>query len=100
MLDPVWVERGRMHQMCVGFDDSTLLNSFDGLVYVALQELATRVSHRNTGKLLDDPCGYEIMSRVAADENLHYLFYKDVVAAALDVDPSGTVCAIDRQVRT
>src|SRR2546421_6152506 len=98
-LDPVELERGRMAQAsgAVVPEPST---PADGLVYVALQELATRVSHRNTGKLLDDPCGYEIMSRVAADENLHYLFYKDVVAAALDVDPSGTVCAIDRQVRT
>jgi len=99
-LDPVWLERGRMHQMCVGFDDSDLPSSMDGLVYVALQELATRVSHRNTGKLLDDPCAYEIMSRVAADENLHYLFYKDLVTAGLELDPSATVCAIDRQVRT
>src|SRR5438552_4508317 len=66
---------------------------------VALQELATRISHRNTGKLLADKPGYEIMASVAADENLHYLYYKDIVAAALEVDPSGTVCAIYRQVR-
>ena len=36
-----------------------------GLVYVALQELATRVAHHNTGKLLDDPAGREVMKRVA-----------------------------------
>ena len=99
LLDPVELERGRMQQMSVGFDDSDLPTSTDGFVYVALQELATRVSHRNTGKVLDDKPGYEIMARVAADENLHYLYYKDVVAAALQADPSGTVCAIDRQVR-
>ena len=29
----------------------------DGIVYVALQELATRIAHRNTGKLLEDPAG-------------------------------------------
>src|SRR4051794_14082341 len=99
LLDPIELERGRMHQMSVGFDDSQLPTSTDGFVYVALQELATRISHRNTGKLLDDKVGYDIMARVAADENLHYLYYKDIVAAALEVDPSGTVCAIDRQVR-
>jgi acyl-[acyl-carrier-protein] desaturase len=66
---------------------------------VALQELATRISHRNTGKLLEDRLGYEVMARVAADENLHYLFYRDLVTAALEVDPSGMVCAIERQVR-
>jgi acyl-[acyl-carrier-protein] desaturase len=72
----------------------------DGIVYVALQELATRISHRNTGKLLNDPAGFAIMSRVAADENLHHLFYRDLVSAALEVDPSGMVAAIERQVRS
>ena len=40
------------------------------------------------------------MSRVAADENLHHLFYRDLVSAALEIDPSGMVAAIERQVRT
>jgi acyl-[acyl-carrier-protein] desaturase len=71
----------------------------DGLVYVALQELATRISHHNTGKLLTDKAGYEVMKRVASDENRHYLFYRDLTSAALEVDPSGTIMAIERQVR-
>jgi len=97
-LDPVALERGRMHQMCTGFYDN-LGTAADGFVYVALQELATRIAHRNTGKMLDDPVGNKVMARVAADENLHWLFYKDMVASALEVDPSGTVCAIERQVK-
>ncbi|MGH9302175.1 MAG: acyl-ACP desaturase, partial [Acidimicrobiales bacterium] len=71
----------------------------DALVYVTLQELATRVAHRNTGKLIGDPVGYAVMARVAADENMHHLFYRDLTSAALAVDPSGTMMAIDRQVR-
>jgi acyl-[acyl-carrier-protein] desaturase len=71
----------------------------DGFVYVALQELATRIAHRNTGKLLEDKPGYDVMARVASDENLHYLFYRDLVTAALGVDPSSVVVAIERQVR-
>ena len=71
----------------------------DTMVYVCLQELATRISHRATGKLLDDPAGYRVMARVAADENLHFLFYRDLVAAALEVDPSTLVLAIENQVR-
>jgi acyl-[acyl-carrier-protein] desaturase len=67
---------------------------------VALQELATRISHYNTGKLLTDKPGYEVMKKVASDENRHYLFYRDLVTAALEIDPSGTVMAIERQVRT
>jgi acyl-[acyl-carrier-protein] desaturase len=39
------------------------------------------------------------MARVAADENLHYLFYRDLVTAALEVDPSAVVLAIEAQVR-
>jgi acyl-[acyl-carrier-protein] desaturase len=72
----------------------------EALVYVALQELATRISHRNTGTLLEDEAGYKVMARVAADENLHYLFYRDLVSAALEIDPSATMIAIERQVRT
>src|SRR5438105_6099903 len=97
-LDPVELERARMVQVTRGQvpQPSTVA---DGVVYVALQELATRIAHRNTGKLLDDPAGYAILSRVASDENLHYLLYRDLVSAALEVEPSATMCAIERQVR-
>lgn len=97
-LDPVALERARMQQMSTAVvpePDSVA----DGLVYVALQELATRISHHNTGKLLEDRAGHEVMARVAADENLHHLFYRDVVSAALDVDPSTVLLAVERQVR-
>ena len=60
-----------------------------GVVYVTLQELATRIAHRNTGKVIGDKCGYDVMARVAADENLHYLFYRDLGTAALELDPVG-----------
>jgi len=97
-IDMRELERARMRQVSMGLvpNPDTIA---DGIVYVALQELATRISHRNTGKLLDDPEGLAIMSRVAADENLHHLFYRDLVSAALEIDPSGMVAAIERQVR-
>jgi acyl-[acyl-carrier-protein] desaturase len=40
-----------------------------------------------------------VMNRVAADENLHHLFYRDLVSAAIEVDPSTIVKSIDRTVR-
>lgn len=97
-VDPIALERARMHQVSTGItpDPGT---PADGLAYVALQELATRIAHRNTGKLLDDRLGYDVMARVASDENLHYLFYRDLVTAALEVDPSTTMIALERQVR-
>jgi acyl-[acyl-carrier-protein] desaturase len=96
--DPVVLERGRMQHAEYGFHQP-INGAADGFVYVALQELATRISHRNTGKLMDDKAGYDVMARVAADENMHYLFYKDVATAALALDPSTMVLAMERQVR-
>ena len=97
-VDPVELERGRMAQVSTGQTPQPK-SIPDAVVYLCLQELATRISHRNTGKLLDDPIGYDVMARVAADENLHYLFYRDLGSAALAVDPSAMVLAIERQVR-
>jgi acyl-[acyl-carrier-protein] desaturase len=98
MLDLVALERARMRHVSTGFDPGIRGHSVtDGIVYLTLQELATRVSHWNTGRFLDDT-GVAVMKRVAADENLHFLFYRDLTSAALVADASGTVEAIDRQV--
>ncbi len=96
-IDPVELERGRMVQMSSGAvpEPETVV---DGLAYVTLQELATRISHFNTGSHLTDPAGKAIMRRVAADENLHFLFYRDAMSAVIEVDPSRAVIAIERQV--
>jgi acyl-[acyl-carrier-protein] desaturase len=48
---------------------------------------------------MEDKAGNAVMKRVGADENMHYLFYKDVAAAALTLDPSTMVLAMERQVR-
>ncbi|MEO6121724.1 MAG: acyl-ACP desaturase [Acidimicrobiales bacterium] len=100
-LDPVELERARMSQVSGGVAPEPE-SVPDTMVYVALQELATRISHMNTAKHLTeaDRTGYEIMARVAADENLHFLFYRDVTTAALELDPSAIVMALDRQVRS
>ncbi|MBA2325763.1 MAG: acyl-ACP desaturase [Actinobacteria bacterium] len=97
-IDPVALERARMTQVSNGVvpEPPSLA---DGLVYASLQELATRIAHHNTGRLLSDPVGRRIMTRVASDENLHHLFYRDLTTAALAIDPATVVPAIDRQVR-
>jgi acyl-[acyl-carrier-protein] desaturase len=98
MLDLVALERARMRHVSAGFDPGIRgLSVTDGIVYLTLQELATRISHWNTGRFLDD-AGAAVMKRVATDENLHFLFYRDLATAALNCDPSGTVKAMDRQV--
>src|SRR5690242_8544006 len=98
LLDPIALERARMAQVECGQVPQPV-HPRSGLVYVALQELATRVAHHNTGKLLDDTAGYEVMKRVASDENRHYLFYRDLATAAFELDPSGMVLALEHEVR-
>jgi acyl-[acyl-carrier-protein] desaturase len=96
-LDPVSLERARMAQVTGGVTPQ-VASVADAFAYLTLQELATRIAHHNTGKALPDGEGYAVMKRVAADENLHYLFYRDLASAALDIDPSGMTEAIKRQV--
>ena len=96
-IDPHELERSRMAQVSGGVapDPPTLQAGF---CYLALQELATRISHRSTGRMIGDPAGYDVMMRVASDENLHQLFYRDLAAAALERDPDGMMQAIEYQV--
>jgi acyl-[acyl-carrier-protein] desaturase len=94
----VALERARMIQVRGGQVPDPG-SATEALAYVSMQELATRISHRNTGKFMTDPIGTEIMSRVGNDENLHHLFYRDLTAAALEIDPSGTVIGIESAVR-
>jgi acyl-[acyl-carrier-protein] desaturase len=96
-IDPVALERARMVQMSTGVVPEPP-TAADGLVYLTLQELATRLSHHNTGKLIEDSAGYRVMKRVATDENHHFLFYRDAAKAAIERDPSSLVLAIERQV--
>jgi acyl-[acyl-carrier-protein] desaturase len=82
-----------MSQLQKGYDHDSP-DTLHGLAYVAFQELATRISHQNTGRHSNDPVADRIMSRVAADENLHMVFYRDILGAALELDPSAAVQAI------
>ena len=96
-VDPVELERFRMEHMTNGYSapidegDAGLLHS---VAYVTFQELATRVSHRNTGKACDEPIADKMLQRIAADENLHMIFYRNICAAALDLAPDQALKAV------
>ncbi len=92
-VDPVALEQDRMATVSGGFraPDKDMLRT---IAYVSLQELATRVSHRGTGRLCDDPGLDRLLARVATDENLHMVLYRDLVQAALEIDPTATLRAI------
>jgi acyl-[acyl-carrier-protein] desaturase len=98
-VDPEELERARMQTMQAGYDsgDKPLLNV---CAYVSFQELATRISHRNTGRYAEDPIAEKLLTRVAMDENLHMIFYRNIVAAALELTPNQTMRAITDEVTT
>jgi acyl-[acyl-carrier-protein] desaturase len=98
-VDPVQLERLRMDHMSVGYaaQHDDMVRS---LAYVSFQELATRVSHRNTGKLTGDPVADRMLARVATDENLHMVFYRNLLGAALELDPNQVMRAITDVVTT
>ena len=99
-VDPNQLEQLRMDHMSTGYESAHSQDLVRSLAYVSFQELATRVSHRNTGKLTEDPVADQLLARVATDENLHMIFYRNLLGAALELDPSQTMVAINDVVQT
>lgn len=97
-VDPIALERARMTHMTVGFE-AIHPGVLAGLSYVSFQELATRVSHRNTGVATQDPIAEQLLARIALDENLHMVFYRNVLAAAFEIAPDMTMRAVTNSVR-
>jgi acyl-[acyl-carrier-protein] desaturase len=93
-VDPVALERERMVHMTQGFETSYQLDMLHTLAYVSFQELATRISHRNTGKFTEDPFCEQLLARIAVDENLHMVFYRNLLGQALELAPDATVQAV------
>ncbi|MGW6427675.1 acyl-ACP desaturase [Nocardia sp. NPDC055053] len=109
-VDPVALEQARMIHMTNGYSVMAVVDEKAGgvdiranavagmlysVAYVTFQELATRVSHRNTGRVCDDPIADRMLARIAADENLHMIFYRNLCAAALDLAPDQAIEAIN-----
>jgi acyl-[acyl-carrier-protein] desaturase len=93
-VDPDQLEELRMQHMSTGYSNAHPEDMLASLAYVSFQELATRVSHRNTGRLTDEPVADQLLARVAADENLHMVFYRNLLKAALEIVPNQAVRAI------
>ena len=97
-IDPIALERARMVHMTEGFQ-AIHPGVLAGLSYVSFQELATRVSHRNTGIATGDPIAEQLLARIALDENLHMIFYRNLMEAAFDLTPDATMRAVTASVR-
>ncbi|HYO05025.1 MAG TPA: acyl-ACP desaturase [Mycobacterium sp.] len=102
-VDPMELEEARLRQVTAGFSpgqqgqgDIAPESFLDAAAYVTFQELATRVSHRNTGKACDEPVADALLKRIAFDENLHMIFYRGLTGAALDLSPDRAMHSICR----
>ena len=93
-VNPYELEDLRMAHMSLGYQTPYENDMLHTIAYVTFQELATRISHRNTGKISDDPIAENMMQRISLDENLHMLFYRNTLGAALDLEPNATMRAI------
>ncbi|EGD53611.1 acyl-ACP desaturase [Gordonia neofelifaecis] len=107
-VDPVALEQARMIHMTNGYDpmlaaadraeemkaNGEEVGLLHSVAYVTFQELATRVSHRNTGKACNDPIADRMLQRIAADENLHMIFYRNICGAGMDLSPDQTLRAV------
>ncbi|BBZ03578.1 putative acyl-[acyl-carrier protein] desaturase [Mycolicibacterium chitae] len=99
-VDPVALEQARMEHVTNGFgpteeeEEQHKTDFLLSIAYVTFQELATRVSHRNTGKVCNDPVADRMLQRVAADENLHMMFYRNMCGAAIDLAPDQALEAV------
>ena len=107
-VDPIELERLRMETVSRGFspgqnhqvhDDLFADSLFDSVIYVSFQELATRISHRNTGAACHESVADQLMARVSHDENLHMIFYRDISAAGFDVAPNQAMHSLHRVLR-
>ncbi|MEU4568831.1 acyl-ACP desaturase [Micromonospora sp. NPDC023956] len=93
-VDPVALERARMTHMTEGYSNAHDHEVLHTLAYVSFQELATRISHRNTGRVTGDPTCEALLAKVAADENLHMVFYRNLLAAAFELAPGQAMRAV------
>ena len=76
--DPRQLEDDRLVTMTTGWDPE--INTPAHLLsYTSIQELATRVSHRNAGVLAEDESLMALMKLIALDENHHFIFYLSLI---------------------
>ncbi|MGY0236829.1 acyl-ACP desaturase [Longispora urticae] len=93
-VDPIALERARMVHMSTPFINTYDDTAIHSIAYVSFQELATRVAHRNTGKISGDPICEQLLARIALDENLHMVFYRNLLNATFDLAPDVAMRAV------
>ena len=98
-VDPVELERARMNHMSQGYVSPNSHHALNSIAYVSFQELATRISHRNTGQYSGDKLCDQLLQKIANDENLHMIFYRNLLSGAFELAPDQTMRAVTDVVR-
>ena len=93
-VDPYELEDLRMAHMSLGYQTPYETDMLHTVAYVSFQELATRISHRNTGRISNDSTCEAMLQRIALDENLHMIFYRNLLGKAIDLEPNAAMRAI------
>ncbi|MBS9532408.1 acyl-ACP desaturase [Mycobacterium sp. M1] len=104
-VDPIELETLRMETVNRGFSpgqnqqisgDLFAESPLDSVIYVTFQELATRISHRNTGKACNESVADQLLARISHDENLHMIFYRDVAEHGFNIAPQEAMNSLHR----
>jgi acyl-[acyl-carrier protein] desaturase len=69
----VALERERMVHMTQGFASAYDLDMLHTVACISFQEVATRISHRNTGRYTKDPVCEQLLANRAGREPAHGL---------------------------
>lgn len=98
-INPVELEQARMQQVSSGYQSDK--SPLDAVAYVTMQELATRIAHRNTGiecRKDGDELAEKLLARIALDENLHMLFYRNIGTAAFEINPNEMMKSVTKEI--
>jgi acyl-[acyl-carrier-protein] desaturase len=87
------IELMQFHYVESGFNPDWDMDPYKLFVYTTLQERATQISHKNTGKAAgeEEPLLNGILGSIAADEAKHYSFYRNIFKEILKLDPNGAL---------
>lgn len=85
-----------------GFDPKTDQDPYQAMVYTSFQERATKISHVNTGKLVDKS-GDEVLGKIcktiAGDEARHEKAYKSFMSKIFEIDPDGALLSFEKMMK-
>ena len=95
-FDPVADEQVRVDHVMRGYRASNY-TQIETLVFMALYERAHAVYLRNLEAKIDEPVLKRLVGRIAADEERHERFFRNLVAHCLEHHRDSTIAAIARR---